>query len=143
MSSIAIRVFLSLVIPLIVWLAYGQPAVDQVGNVALCITALALVMGMVWHDFAARIFNSDLVTYGLVSYAINVLFAVIGLVLIAVLFYSKANGFPSFGDVPGLAWAALLALLLISWLIPMATSNRVSELPGKPDRREWERPSKT
>ncbi|MBI3375495.1 MAG: hypothetical protein HY017_27580 [Betaproteobacteria bacterium] len=136
------RIVFSLTLPLVLWLAFGQPSIAMAGNAGLFGLALVLLFGMLWHDSVARAFNSDQFTYGIVSLALNAVFGVLGLVVVGWLFYVAPTGFASMGDVPGLAWAALLVLLLMSWLVPMMTNNKVSELPRKSSRREFANPTK-
>ena len=142
MISIVARIVLSLILPLILWLVFGQPSLTMAGNAGLCALALVLLLSMMWHDVVARAFNSDLFTYRMISFALNAVFGVLGLLVVGVLFYAAPSGFASFGDVPGLAWAGLLVLLLLSWVVPMATSNKVSALQQKSSRREFENPTK-
>lgn len=144
MISFVARIVLSLILPLILWLGFGRPSLAMTGNAGLCALALALLLGMMWHDVVARAFKGDLFTYRMVSLALNAVFGLLGLLGVGVLFYWAPNGFASFGDVPGLAWAGLLVLLLISWIVPMATSNIVAALPQKDSsRREFENPTKS
>jgi hypothetical protein len=143
MMSVWARLLLTAVLPGVLWLLYGQPKLGQAGNAALCLYAFGLLLGMMWHDEIAKLLSADVYTYAFVSIALNTIIGVVGLIAVGVLFYVQPSGYETLGDVSGLIWAGLLLILGASWIIPIFTSTKVTSLPDRNGRREFQDPSKS
>lgn len=134
-----VRVVLSFVLPALLWLAYLAPSLRLEGNAVLFGLSVVILLGIIWHRRIMALIQADEFTYSMVSTSINAMFGLLALLAIGAAFLWSGGSVERLDSVPILVWAAVLALFLLSWAVPLLSVRRQDSLPGRETRRSFER----
>ena len=136
-----IKLFLSAILGLIIWLFLGGPSVKDAGSLIITLIVISHLYVVIWSGPIFRAFKGDEFTYGMVTLGINILSLLYTLIATAVLFKIYGNQINDLNTVPKFVWAFMLLGVVFSVLIPMLTTSDVRPLPKKESRRDYEPPN--
>lgn len=139
---IFVKLILSFVLSFGFWLLYGAPNIQMAGNLAIFGCTTLHLLFIIWNKETFNLFGSDSFTYGMVTLSINItsfIWTLVsgGLILYA---YGENGSITSIQQAPYFVWGFLTLGLVGSLLIQMLTTNHVSSLPNRDDRRGYESP---
>jgi hypothetical protein len=137
---LVVRIVLSLLLPLALWLVYQRPPLELTGNLALFAVALVFLLGMIWHRPLMAAIRGDVFTYVLASAGINALFGFVGLAAVGGTFLLVGNRAKELASVPALAWGGFILIFLLAWALPMLSTRSQGALPDRTSRREFVSP---
>jgi hypothetical protein len=139
---LAIKLFLSGLLSFAFWLLYGAPDMQMAGNLAILGCTVLHLLFVIWNKETFALFGGDGFTYGMVTLGINLLSftwtLVSGWLILYV--YGAGGSVATIEQVPYFVWGLLALGLIGSLLIQMLTTNHVSPLPNRDDRREFDPP---
>ncbi len=135
-----IKLILSVVLSFSFWLIYGSPDLQMPGNVLIVGCTVLHLLIVIWNKEVFRVFRGDEFTYGMVGVGVNL--ASFGWTLGAgiLVLYSYGKQINSLGMVPSFVWGGLCLGLIGSLLIPMLSTSKISQLPNRESRRDYELP---
>ncbi len=136
-----IKLFLSAILGLIIWLFLGGPSVKDAGSLIITLIVISHLYVVIWSGPIFRAFKGDEFTYGMVTLGINILSLLYTLIATAVLFKIYGNQINDLNTVPKFVWGFMLLGVVFSVLIPMLTTSDVRPLPKKESRRDYEPPN--
>ena len=136
-----IKLFLSAILGLIIWLFLGGPSVKDAGSLIITLIVVSHLYVVIWSGPIFRAFKGDEFTYGMVTLGINILSLLYTLIATAVLFKIYGNQINDLNTVPKFVWGFMLLGVVFSVLIPMLTTSDVRPLPKKESRRDYEPPN--
>lgn len=137
-----IKLILSVVLSFGFWLLYGAPDIQMAGNLAIFGCTVLHLLFIIWNKETFALFGGDAFTYGMATLGINMASFIWTLVSgwIILYMYGMGGGIASIQQVPYFVWGLLTLGLIGSLLIQMLTTNHVSPLPNRDDRRQYESP---
>lgn len=124
------------------WLLYGAPEVQTAGNLAIFGCTVLHLLFIIWNKEMFSLFSGDSFTYGMATLGINLssfIWTLIGGWIILYK-YGEGGSIASIKMVPYFVWGLLALGLIGSLLIQMLTTNHVTPLPNRDDRRQYEPP---
>jgi hypothetical protein len=137
----AIKLILSIVLPLLFWLVSGGGNLSNADVVVLMASATAFLWNAIWQQSLCRTMGSDRFTYGFVFATLTGFFTFVALGLIwRILHAVRVEALAGFFSVGPYTLGILLALLMATWLLPVLTIRRQDPLPKIAERRELENP---
>lgn len=143
------KILLSIVLPALAWLIFGGPDIlaNSANQFVFGLVTLHLLV-VIWNQWVFRHFGGDAYTYGAVTFGLNLIACAYTLAITASLFHKVAlfqwiwgeAVITKLADLPKVFIGLSCLGLFLTLLIPILTTRRVSPLPNKSDRREYETP---
>jgi hypothetical protein len=137
---IVIKIFLTFVISLAIWLLIGGPGLEAAGSLVIFSFLIIHLLTIIWNRETFKLFGGDEFTYGMVTQSINMLSFIYSLVITFVIFHFYGQSIQSFGSIPKYLWGALTLGLIGSFAIQIQSTRHVEPLADRDDRRVFEKP---
>jgi hypothetical protein len=137
-----IKLILSFVLSFGFWLLYGAPDMQIAGNLAIFGCTVLHLLFIIWNKETFALFGADAFTYAMLTLGINMssfIWTLVGGWLILYR-YGDSGSISYIHQVPYFVWGFLSLGLIGSLLIQMLTTNHLSPLPNRDDRRQYEPP---
>jgi len=143
-----IFIFLSAVIPAVLWLIFGAPDLRNSANALFFIVMVLHLYVLIWQRKVFKWLGGDYYTYGAANFAINLVSLLYTLVFSSQ-FFLKTSLFEwlfgksfhqGIGDVPKVLIGFMLAGLVVTLSLALLTSRHLPALASKSERRTFETP---
>jgi heme/copper-type cytochrome/quinol oxidase subunit 1 len=134
------KIVFTLFLPPIIWLLYGAPPVTYPGNLALLLVVTVHLYVVLWQEPLFALFQGDAFTYGFVARGINGLSFGVNFFTTWFTLFRSDGRVETLDMIPSFAWGVIGLSILLTLTFPILTSRKVTRLPRKNDRREFEHP---
>jgi len=135
-----IKFILGIFLGWVSWLLYGAPDTSLIGNLFIWGCTFFHIWLIIFNREVFGLFGGDVFTYGMANLGINLVGMVWTLIGGFIIFYSYDRNIYSLSMVPSIIWGVLLLGILASILLPLLTTRKISPLPKRDDRRNFEPP---